>query len=170
MSMPQSTEAITGGRAPDTTQTVQSVKATLQPASDYLAYIEKARSWNAYPLQPWRIAVLTHSNKMHAILERKELHFDLLDWFEDARASAVMRGDKVVSESDFWIHLYRQSISAIQQHFGNLSVHVVDVIPPGKSTVLFNELAKKQHEKPLPSPVANKQPKRPKQRNFKQRA
>lgn len=170
MSMPQSTEAITGGRAPDTAQPIQPVKATLQPALDHLAYIEKARLWNDYSLQPWRIAVLTHSKKMYAVLERKELHFDLLDWFEDARASAVMRGDKIVSESDFWLHLYRQSISAIQQHFGNLPIYVVDSMPPEKGTVFFDDASKKQHEKALPSPVAIKQPNKPKKRNFKQRA
>lgn len=170
MSTPQLTEAVEGRQAPDAAQAVQSVKAPPDSKPDYTVYIEKARTWNDAPLQPWRIAVLAHAGKMCAVMERKELQFDLLDWFEDARVGAVMRGEKIVSESEFWFQLYRQSIGAIQQHFGNLPIHVSDSMPPGKTHIVFGEKPNKQQEKPLPSPIAVKPVNKQKKRIFKQRA
>lgn len=170
MSTPQLAEAVEGRQAPDAAQPVQPNRAAPEQKQDYTPYIEKAHAWNDLPLQPWRIAMLVQSNKVHAVLERKELQFDLLDWFEDARVGAVMRGEKIVSESEFWSQLYRQSIGAIQQHFGNLPVHVSDALPPGKINVFFGEKPNKQQEKPLPSPVAVKTQPKQKKRPFRQRA
>lgn len=170
MSTPQATEHVEGRHASDAAQTVQPNATAPGPKTDYSAYIEKATTWNNYPLQPWRIAMLVQSNKIYAVLERKELHFDLLDWFEDARIGAVMRGEKIVTETDFWHQLYRQSIGAIQQHFGTLSVHILDGVPPGKIDIFFGEKVKKPHDNPMPSPIANRHQLKQKRKPFKQRS
>lgn len=170
MSTPQLTDAVEGRQAPDAAQSVQPLKAATDNIPDRALYIDKACSWNDLPLQPWRIAVLVQADKMYAVLERKELQFDLLDWFEDARVGAVMRGEKIVSQSEFWFELFRQSIGAIQQHFGPLPVRVLDTMPTGKHTVIFgNKNSNHLSSKPLPSPVAVKQPSKTKKRNFKHR-
>ena len=172
MSIPQLTEAdaVEGRQAPDAAQHVQPNKTAIEQKSDYSAYIEKAHSWNEKSLQVWRISVLAQSHKIYAILERKELQFDLLDWFEDARVGAVMRGEKIISESEFWLQLYRQSIGAIQQHFENLPLHISDAIPPGKVNIFFGEKARKPQQKMEPSPIAVKQTGKQKKRVFRPRS
>ena len=169
MSTPQLTDAVEGRQAPDAAQNVQPTRTAIEQKPDYAAYIEKARTWNDYPLQAWRISVLAQNNKIHAILERKELQFDLLDWFEDARVGAVMHGDKIVSESEFWFQLYRQSVVAIQQHFGNLPIYAGDSIPPGKINIFFGERTQKPQTRPEPSPIAAKPYAKQKKRTFRPR-
>lgn len=172
MSTPQITEAVEGRPASHAAQSAQPKKAATENTNDKTAYIEKAIAWNDLPLQAWGIAALVQSDKMYAVLKRKELQFDLLDWFEDARVGAVMRGEKIVSESQFWMDLFRQSVGAIQQHFGNLPVRVVDTHPQGKTQLIFGDKPNGNNSsKPLPSPVAEKQPaKQQKRRSFKPRA
>lgn len=171
MSTPQVTEPVEGRHAPEAAQNAPSVKTAQEQPLDKAAYAEKAASWNAQPLQAWRIAALIQTDRIYAVLAKKELQFDLLDWFEDARVGAVMRGEKIVSVGEFWNTLYRQSIGAIQQHFGALNVRIVDSAPQGKQTILFGEKPNRQaSQPPMPSPVATKPSGKPKKRSFKQRA
>lgn len=171
MSTPQITDTVEGRHAPEAAQHAPTVKPSSEQPLDKAAYAEKAASWNEQPLQAWRIAALIQTDRVYAVLSKKELQFDLLDWFEDARVGAVMRGEKIVSEGEFWNTLYRQSIGAIQQHFGSLNVRVVESVPQGKQTVLFGEKPNRHAApSPMPSPVATKPPGKPKKRSFKQRA
>jgi hypothetical protein len=169
MSTPQITDAVEEQQAPNAAQMRPSNNAVHEQKPDYPSYIKKALSWNDYALQPWRIAALVQGNKVYAVIERKELNFELLDWFEDTRVGAVMRGEKIVPPSEFWFQLYRQGVGAIQQHFGSLPVHVVDVLPAGKHNVFFGTKIKKSQET-QPSPVATKPQNKQKKRTFKPRA
>ena len=171
MSTPQVTDPVEGRHAPEAAQNAPSAKHIQEQPLDKAAYAKKATSWNDQPLQAWRIAALIKTDKVYAVLTKKELQYELLDWFEDARVGAVMRGEKIVSEGEFWNTLYRQSIGAIQQHFGALSVRIIDSLPQGKQTLLFGEKPNRQTSPPpMPSPVATKQPGRQKKRAFKPRA
>lgn len=108
-------------------------------------YIAHAESWNALSLQPYRIASLVLTDKMHAVVERKNLedHHELRDWFDDARIGAVMRGEKIVSPSEFWSQLFRQSIAHIQSHFEGLAIRIVDATPQGKYRMIWGRKPQK---------------------------
>lgn len=171
MSTPQITDAVEGRHASHAAQSVQPQKAATEKTTDNTAYIEKAVAWNDLPLKAWGIAALVQSDKVYAVLKRKELQFDLLDWFEDARVGAVMRGEKIVSENQFWADLFRQSIGDIQQHFGSLPVRVVDTPPQGKTQLIFGDKPNTGNTpKPMPSPVADKQPQKQKRRPSRPRS
>ena len=108
-------------------------------------YIAHAESWNALSLQPYRIASLVLTDKMHAVVERKNLeeNHELRDWFDDARIGAVMRGEKIVSPGEFWNQLFRQSIASIQNHFDGLSIRIVDTTPQGKHRMIWGRKPQK---------------------------
>lgn len=109
------------------------------------SYIALAETWNTQALQPFRVASLVFADKMYAIVERKNLeeHHELRDWFDDNRIGAVMRGEKIVSENEFWVQLFRQSISSLQQHFDGLAIRIMDSLPQGKYRIVWGRKPQK---------------------------
>lgn len=144
---------------PDTTQDAQNTPDQSNRSNQ--AYIDKTQEWNALTLQPWSIDMLLYGDKWHAIISRKKLQFELQDWFDDTRMSAVLRGEKIMPEHEFWKDLFQKSVLAIQTHFDGLPLRVADAVPHGKFRIVWGALkpsAKEQIPQRKPAARSKKRP------------
>jgi len=91
-------------------------------------YAHLALTWNECEMEPWSIRSIYSSfdGTCIIVVQRKELRYELLDWFDDMRVGVVVYGDKILSHDDFWHVLYKKAIPKLQQLFKPVLVRITE--------------------------------------------